>query len=298
MTELAVRFEGVGKDYSHFSLRDIDLELPQGSITGLIGANGAGKSTTIRILMGLVRQDRGTVQVLGLPMPAQQIAVKQEVGFVSEDMSLYKAATLGWHLELMGSIYPRWDQAYAEELARRFELCLDQKVRGLSHGQRTKAALVLAFARRPRLLVLDEPTSGLDPIARHEVLSALMEALTDDRRTILFSSQNTHDVEQISDQITFLDRGRIIDRGDKETFLDRWRRLRLEVPHGQQLPPLEGTVNRKTSGRLTVVTTRNHGPSTLAAYQSAGIVVHAVENMSLEEIFVATVRSRRKELAA
>ena len=227
MNDLAVQFDGVSKRYTHFSLEDIHLELPTGSIMGFIGANGAGKSTTIRILMGLVHQDAGSVRVLGHAMPADQAAAKVDIGFVSEDMRLYGAATLAWHMDFLRPMYPRWDQAYAESLAKRFDLKPQQKIKGLSHGQRVKAALLLALARRPRLLVLDEPTTGLDPVARVEVLGELMAALADEERTILFSSHNTLDVEQISDQITFIDRGRIIDSDDKEVFLDRWRRLRL-----------------------------------------------------------------------
>jgi ABC-2 type transport system ATP-binding protein len=295
MTDFAVRLEGVGKDYPHFTLDDIDLELPTGSIMGFIGANGAGKSTTIRILMGLVHQDRGAVEVLGSPMPAAQIAVKRQVGFVSEDMRLYKAATLAWHMDFVRSIYPGWDGAYADQLAARFDLRPAQKIKGLSHGQRVKAALLLALARRPRLLVLDEPTTGLDPVARGEVLGALMEVLADEGRTVLFSSQNTLDVEQISDQITFIDRGRIIDTGDKETFLDRWRRLRLELPAGVALPELPGIVSTSRSGRLAVVTTNRHDAALTAAFRDAGAVVQAVETMTLEEIFVTNVQSRRSD---
>ena len=128
------------------------------------------------------------------------------------------------------SIFPGWDSWYARDLVRRFDLKPEQKIKGLSHGQRVKAALLLALARRPRLLVLDEPTTSLDPVARHEVLSALIEVLADERRTVLFSSQNTIDVEQISDRITFIDGGRIIDSGDKEDYLDRWRRLASTSP--------------------------------------------------------------------
>jgi ABC-2 type transport system ATP-binding protein len=298
MTVLAVHFEGVRKVYPHFTLDDINFELPTGSIMGFIGANGAGKSTTIRILMGLVHQDRGTVEVLGNAMPAQQVAAKQDLGYVSEDLRLYGAATLAWHMGFIRSIYPSWDAPYAESLLRRFDLKPQQKIKGLSHGQRVKAALLLVLARRPRLLVLDEPTTGLDPVARHEVLGELMEVLADERRTILFSSHNTLDVEQISDQITFIDRGRIIDSGDKESYLDRWRRLRLDIPPGVVPPPLPGIVETRSSGRLAVLTTNRFEPAMAAAYQEAGATVLAVDPMTLEEIFVSNVQSRREGQAA
>src|SRR5271156_5803648 len=260
MTDLAVQFAGVTKKYPHFTLQDVDFELPTGTIMGFVGANGAGKSTTIRILMGLIHQDCGSVQVLNHTMPAQQAAAKRDIGFVSEDMRLYGSLTLAWHMNFIRSIYPQWDRPYAENLLRRFDLKAEQKIKGLSHGQRVKAALLLALARRPRLLVLDEPTTGLDPVARREVLGELMAVLADEDRTILFSSHNTQDVEQISDTITFIDRGRIIDSADKEVFLDHWRRLRLVLPPDTALPQIPGLVEIGGSGRLPVLTTKSFEP--------------------------------------
>jgi ABC-2 type transport system ATP-binding protein len=298
MSNLSVQFKEVSKKYLHFSLENINLELPTGSIMGFIGANGAGKSTTIRILMGLVHQDAGAVEVLGHPMPADQATAKLDIGFVSEDMRLYGAATLAWHMDFLRPIYPRWDQAYAESLLLRFDLKAQQKIKGLSHGQRVKAALLLALARRPRLLVLDEPTTGLDPVARQEVLEELMAVLANEDRTILFSSHNTLDVEQISDQITFIDRGRIIDSDNKEAFLDRWRRLRLVLPPSGIVPTLKGIVERGGSGRLPVLTTNSFEPTMIDACTSMGATVQAVDTMTLEEIFVANVHSRRERLTA
>jgi ABC-2 type transport system ATP-binding protein len=298
MTDLAVHFEGVSKKYKHFNLDDIKFDLPAGSIMGFIGPNGAGKSTTLRILMGLVHQDRGDVVVLGHRMPQEQASAKLEIGFVSEDMRLYGAATLEWHMGFIRSIYPSWDQSYAENMLQRFDLTAEQKIKGLSHGQRVKAALLLALARRPKLLVLDEPTTGLDPVARKEVLGELMAVLADQDRTILFSSHNTLDVEQISDQITFIDRGRIIDSDDKEIFLDRWRRLRLVLPPNAALPEFPGIVEVGGSGRLPVLTTNSYEPAMLSACQNSGATVQAVDNMTLEEIFVANVQRRRDGQAA
>lgn len=298
MSDLAVHFEGVGKRYPHFSLENLNLSLPTGTVMGFIGPNGAGKSTTIRILMGLVHQDRGRVRVLGHDMPADQSFAKFHLGYASEDLRLYGSATLAWHMKFVKSIYPTWDQAYADALVKRFDLKPAQKVKGLSHGQRVKAALLLVLARRPRLLVLDEPTTGLDPVARHEVLGALMEVLADDRRTILFSSHNTQDVEAISDQITFIDRGKIIDSDDKESFLDRWRRLRLVVPPEMTLPRVPGVIEENRSGRLAVVTTNRFEPAMTSLYQDLGATVQAVENLSLEEIFIANIQNRRDGKAA
>jgi ABC-2 type transport system ATP-binding protein len=298
MNDLAVELSGVSKKYRYFTLEDIHLKLPRGQIMGLIGANGAGKSTTIRILMGLVHQDAGEVRVLGHRMPAQQVAAKWDIGFASEDMRLYDSMTLDWHMRFMRSIYPNWDAPYAQILVKRFGLRAEQKMKGVSHGQRVKAALLLVLARKPQLLVLDEPTTGLDPVARHEILRELTGVMAEEGRSILFSSHNTQDVEQISDQITFIDRGRIIDSMDKETYLDRWRRLRLEVPLGIELPPLPGIVGVQRHGRLAVATSNAFVPDLAHAYEYTGARVKSIESMTLEEIFVANVEHSREEVEA
>jgi ABC-2 type transport system ATP-binding protein len=294
MNDLSVHFEGVSKHYPHFTLDQIDLELPTGTIMGFIGANGAGKSTTIRILMGLVHQDGGAVNVLGHAMPEEQAAAKRDIGFVSEDMRLYGSATLAWHMAFVRSIYPKWDQSYAESLLQSFDLKPQQKIKGLSHGQRVKATLLLVLARRPRLLVLDEPTTGLDPVARQEVLGELMAVLADEDRTVLFSSHNTLDVEQISDQITFIDRGRIIASDNKEAFLDSWRRLRLVLPPDAPMPRLPGIIDVGGSDRLPVLTTNRFEPAMVSVCNELGATVQGIDNMTLEEIFVANVHTRRE----
>lgn len=298
MNRMAIEVEGVCKSYRFFELQNIGLQLASGTIMGLIGPNGAGKSTTIRILMGLVHQDRGEVRVLGHRMPEEQVGAKWDIGFASEDMRLYGAMTLGWHMDFMRSIYDSWDGDYARVLLKRFGLRAEQKIKGLSHGQRVKAGLLLVFARRPKLLVLDEPTTGLDPVARHEILRELSEVMADEDRSVLFSSQNTQDVEQISDCITFIDRGRIIDSMDKEEYLSRWRRLRLEIPAGVALPALPGIVGIKQTGRLAVAIANQFAPELPHAYEGSGARVHAVENMTLEEIFVANVERSREEVEA
>lgn len=299
MNSSAIACTGLTRRFDAFTaVDDISLSIAPGQFFGFLGPNGAGKSTTIRILMGLLQQERGEVRVLGHRMPSEQIAAKWDIGFASEDMRLYEGMTIEWHMNFIRSIYPKWDAAYAQLLLKRFGLRAAQKIKGLSHGQRVKATLLLVLARRPRLLVLDEPTTGLDPVARHEILRELTAVMSDEGRSVLFSSHNTQDVEQISDRITFIDRGRIIDSMDKEAYLDRWRRLRLEVPLGIALPALPGIIGIRQNGRLAVATANVFAADMASAYESTGVRVQAIETMTLEEIFVANVERSREEVEA
>src|SRR5262249_28255489 len=141
-------------------------------------------------------------------------------------------------------------------------------------------------------------TTGLDPVARFELLTELMDVLNDESRSILFSSHNTADVERISDRITFIDRGRIVDSNDKEAFLESWRRLKLDVPEGAALPAPAGVVEVDVSGRVATVTTRRYAPELHEIYRHAGALVREVQRMTLEEIFVANVMASRKERAS
>jgi ABC-2 type transport system ATP-binding protein len=268
-----------------------------GQIMGFVGPNGAGKSTTIRLLLGLSGAEAGEIELLGLPVPEQVAEAKRDVAYVTDDMRLYGNATLAWHMRFVASLFPGWDGTYAQELLKRFNLHAEQKVGGMSRGEHMKAVLLLALARRARLLVLDEPTSGLDPVARHELLTELMEIVRDDSRSILFSSHHTLDVERVSDVITFLDRGRLVDSRDKESFLERWRRLQIDIPAGVELPTLPDVIEVSPAGRLATLTTSNYQPDLAAAIECTGARIHEVQRMSLEEIFVASVMGSRKEVA-
>lgn len=287
----AIECQGVRKTYPHFTLEELDLILPTGSVMGFVGPNGAGKSTTLRIIMGLVHADTGSVRVLGQPMPEGQVAAKREIGFVSEDMRLYGHRSIGFHMDFLRAIFPSWDDAYAAELLARFELNPEQKVKGLSHGQRVKAALLTVFARRPKLLVFDEPTTGLDPVARKLILEEMMRVMEDEHRSILFSSHNTLDVEQISDHITFINQGRIVSSRDKESFLDSWRRLRLVVDDAFELPRMPEIVECRRSGHQVVLTLSDYDTALQARLKSAGATISQVERLTLEEIFIASVEA-------
>ncbi len=294
MSEYAFEMQGVEKSYQHFQLSNLDLKLQKGTIMGFIGPNGAGKSTTIRILMGLIQQDSGNVDVLGKSMPLEQVEAKWGIGYASEDMRLYEKGTIQWHMDFVKSIFPTWDDNYAKTLLKRFDLIPQQKIKGLSHGQRVKAGLLMVLAKKPKLLILDEPTTGLDPVARHEVLNELMDVMLDDDRSILFSSHNTQDVEQLSDLITFIDKGKIIESKDKESFLQSWRRIRMNLAQGATLAKLQGVVEQRQVGRQIIVTANGFTDEMADTYKKCGAEITAVENMTLEEIFVSEVLSSRQ----
>ncbi|SDQ83181.1 ABC-2 type transport system ATP-binding protein [Pseudoxanthomonas sp. CF385] len=287
----ALALSGVTKRYDSFALQDITLTMPAGQIMGLVGVNGAGKTTLLRILSGLARADSGTVDVLGYAMPAQQVSVKKELGFASEDMRLYKSQTLRWHMDFIRAIYPGWDEAYAADLLRRFDLRPEQTLAGFSHGQRVKALLLLNFARRPKLLLLDEPTTGLDPVARDEVLQALADILRDDARSVLFSSHNTRDIEQLADTISFVHQGRLLASKDKESFLDDWRRIICQGTWPADEHAWPEIAMTRQNGSLLELRVRQFNDGLLSRLQAQGLEIRSAEAMSLEDIFVTTVRA-------
>lgn len=287
----AIEFHQVCKRYPEFYLDNLNLQLAQGQVMGLVGVNGAGKSTTMRLLMGLIQPDSGRVNVLGCELPQQQVAVKTQIGYASDDMRLYKNESLRWHMGFIQSIYSDWDPLYADHLLKVFDLKADQKTKGFSHGQRVKAGLLLVLARRPKLVVLDEPTTGLDPVAREEVLTELAEILRNEERSVLFSSHNTQDVEQLSDTISFLHKGKLLDSQDKETYLDRWRRILCTgIPDAANLS-IPGLVRTKQNGSLCELVFNQNADIAVARLNELGAEISAVEPMSLEKIFVATVKA-------
>jgi len=287
----AFTLSGIAKRYPHFALQDVSLQLPEGQVMGLVGVNGAGKTTLLRLLTGLAAPDAGEVTVLGHRLPDAQVAAKRDIGFASEDMRLYRGQTLQWHMSLMQRIFPGWDAGYADELLRRFDLRAGQKVGGFSHGQRVKALLLLCLARRPRLLLLDEPTTGLDPVARLEVLEALADVLRDEQRSVLFSSHNTHDVEQLADTISFLHDGRLVATDDKESFLERWRRVVCQGALPSELQNWPEIASARVSGSLVEFKTRTWDEQLPARLTALGLQVTRSDPMALEDIFVTAVRS-------
>jgi ABC-2 type transport system ATP-binding protein len=192
------------------ALGAVSLSLPRGAVYGLVGANGAGKTTLIKHILGLLRAESGSVRVFGLDPVADPVGVLSRIGYLSEENDLPGWMRVEELIRYSRAFYPAWDDAYAEELRRAFELDSSAKIRTLSKGQKARAGLLIALAHRPELLVLDEPSSGLDPIVRRDILGAVIRTIADEGRTVLFSSHLLEEVEQVADHVTMINHGKIV----------------------------------------------------------------------------------------
>ena len=191
------------------ALDSVSLSLPRGAVYGLVGANGAGKTTLIKHILGLLRAESGSVRVFGIDPVADPVTVLSRIGYLSEEHDLPAWMRIGELISYSRAFYPDWDDSYAEELRRAFELDPAAKIRTLSKGQKARAGLLVALAHRPELLVLDEPSSGLDPIVRRDILGAVIRTIADEGRTVLFSSHLLEEVEEVADHVTMIATGRI-----------------------------------------------------------------------------------------
>ena len=223
-TLLAV--EDLSKRYPGFALEGVSFSLEAGHIMGLIGTNGAGKSTTIKAMLNLVCPDSGTIRLMGRDFRQEEANCKQELGVVLGGADAYPRKRLAEITAVTRRFYPAWDQAaYARCLAR-FGLDERKQVSQLSNGMKVKYQIALALSHRARLLILDEPTSGLDPVARDDLLELFHQLVREGERAILFSTHITSDLEKCADQLTYLKKGRVLASGEMRAVLQRFQMLR------------------------------------------------------------------------
>jgi ABC-2 type transport system ATP-binding protein len=270
------------------ALDSVSLEVPRGAVFGLVGANGAGKTTLIRHVLGLLRAQDGSVRVSGRDPVADPVGVLSRIGYLAEDNDLPGWMTIAELMRYTEAFFPGWDRAYAERLRRDFELDLNQKVKHLSRGQRSRAGLIAALAYRPELLVLDEPSSGLDPIVRRDILGAVIRTVAEEGRTVLFSSHLLDEVERVSDHIALLVQGKLAFCGQLEDLKARHHRLTVRFERECARPPaLAGALAWEGQGpEWTALCHGGLGELQAAAEAAGGRVVDRGVP-SLDEIFVA-----------
>jgi ABC-2 type transport system ATP-binding protein len=226
--ELTKRFRGT------LALDRLNMDVPEGSVFALIGANGAGKTTAIKVLMNIHHPTSGTAEALGVDSRKLSPHEFQQIGYVSENQEMPEWMTVGYFMAYLKPFYSTWDDARAVELLRQFDLPLDRKLKHLSRGMKMKAALASSLAYRPRLIVLDEPFSGLDPLVRDELIEGLLESASES--TILISSHDLAEIESFASHVGYLDRGRLQFSEEMTALSGRFREVKVTLAPGVVVP--------------------------------------------------------------
>lgn len=231
----AIRVDGLVKQFGKAEvLHGIELAVPEGAIYALVGANGAGKTTMIKLLMNILRPSAGRAEVLGVDARKLAGAAFEQIGYVSENQDLPDAMTAGELMEYMRPFYPRWDCGLEGELVRQFDLPLDRKLKHLSRGMRMKAAFASSLAYRPKLIVLDEPFTGLDPLVRDELIEGLLERAPE--TTMFLSSHDLAEIESFASHVGYLEGGRMLFSEEMTVLSERFREMTVTLAAPGPLP--------------------------------------------------------------
>lgn len=235
--DATLQIKDLCKSYSDFALDHVSFTLPQGCIMGFIGENGAGKSTTIKAILNLIRRDQGEILVFGKDNIQDELEIKERIGVVFDSMNLPDLLRIQEIKKMMPSLYRNWDAVEFAQYVDRFELPGKKIVKDFSRGMKMKLAIAVALSHHAQLLLLDEATSGLDPIVRDELLDLLLEYIQDPANSILFSSHITGDLEKIADYITFIHKGTIRFSERKDLLLEKYAVLKGSDSQLRQLDP-------------------------------------------------------------
>lgn len=291
----AIETEGLTKYYGDFeAVRGLTMRVPKGTITGFLGQNGAGKSSTIKMLLGMSRPTRGSGRVLDFDIAdeKQSIEMRRRVAYVGEDKRLYDYMTVRQMIEVTKAFYPEWRDDVEKRLVDEFRLPLDRLTKKLSKGMRTQTALLLAFARGADLLILDEPTEGLDPVMAEKLLELVVGSAADGA-TIFFSSHQVAEVEQIADRILLIDRGQLLLDTTLDLIAQDFRRIRgvYETPLQRGALGLEGVKRVDVDGR-TVSVMASHNSARIAERMRAQAGSSSIEvlPMTLKEIVLESLK--------
>jgi ABC-2 type transport system ATP-binding protein len=298
---IAIRTDGLTKYYgSRCVVNCVNLSIPAGTVYGFLGRNGAGKSTTIGMLMGFVQPTCGTAELLGHEVSSLPTNLRGRIAYLAEGHPLYGWMTVGQAVRFSRAFHvDRWNQPLLDQILDHFELPARSKVRRLSRGQRAQLALALAIAPNPDLLILDDPTLGLDTVARRDFLVSLIQLIQRQGRTILFSSHILTDVERVADRIGILLDGVLRVDCPTEHFKQSLRKVIVEFAATPPvLPALPGLVSSSATGNRLDLVMVNFGPQQKHLIESLNPLTCEVIELGLEDAFVAFTRGSKPPLPA
>ena len=269
----AIELRDLEKHYRDFDLR-ISLTLPQGCILGLVGENGAGKSTTIRMLLGMTRPDGGSLQVLGQPQ-----ADKEQIGVVLDEPAFPECLTAKQVGKVMAGIFRSWDKVAYEGYLKKLGLPESKSFKEFSRGMKMKLSIAVALSHRPRLLVLDEPTSGLDPVVRDEVVELFADFARQEDHSVLISSHIVSDLEKLCDYVAFLHKGRLLLCEERDALREEYGLAQLSKADFEALDPAAVVGSRRSPYGVSAILRRSEAPAGMQ-----------LEPVSIEDLFILMVK--------
>jgi ABC-2 type transport system ATP-binding protein len=292
--EAVIHTERLAKSYGRVeAVKELNLSVRPQSITAFLGLNGAGKSSTLKMLLGMMRPSSGDGTILGqrISDPMGSVRIRTKIAYVSENKRLYDYMTVEQMIRFTSAFYPDWRPEEAQKLLRQFGLPLDRKVKSLSKGMRTKLGLLIAFARQPELLILDEPSEGLDPVGIEELLEILV-ARCSEGTTVFFSSHQIAEVERIADQVCILHAGRLVLDSSLDDLRQSYRRIDLIFPliPAEQAFRMTGVEDVRSRGNQMSVLASTNAEAVVARAHDFRATSIDVTPVGLRDVFLQKVK--------
>jgi ABC-2 type transport system ATP-binding protein len=297
---IAIETRNLGRKFGKFeAVKSVSLTVPKGTVFGLLGVNGAGKSTIIKMIMGHLQPTTGEIRVLGRTLGEDLLGIRRRVAYVSENRYLYEWMTVEESIGFTKAFHETWEDKKASDLLKRFSLPPEKKVRQLSRGNRARLCLLLALSFNPELIILDEPTSGLDPIVRRDFIENIVAEIAEEGKTVLFSSHIVEEVERVADYVGIINEGELLLVSTLDDIKASYKRVRYATNGTRpEVAGVPGVLAVENGRHEQILTVSAWGDETLRTLGERGVRNPEVLPISLEDIFVNTVRAERERRAA
>lgn len=287
MADDALKITGLCKSYGDFSLKDINLAVPEGTVVGLVGENGAGKTTTIKASLDLIKKDSGKISFFGKEMSDDPLGIRSDIGVVFDSLHFSYGLNIEKIEKICSAVYDNWDKKVFEEYIEKFSLPEKKIIKEFSTGMKMKLNLAIGLSHNAKLLIMDEPTSGLDPVVRDDILEIFLEFMQEEKHSILLSSHITSDLEKIADYIAFIHDGRVIFCMPKNTLLYEYGIIRCSRDDFERVSPEDKRVWRIEDYQCSILVDDRKR----AAERYPNMVI---DSPSIDEIMLLYVKGERK----
>ena len=286
MMDALLQVENLTKQYPGFTLDHVSFAIPKGTIMGLIGENGAGKSTTIKAILDLIKKDEGNVYFWGQELAEDSKVLKEDIGVVFDSINFYDGLTPEKVGNICKAAYHQWDDALYDKYMKHFSLPKDKQIKTLSKGMKMKLSIAVALSHRPKLLILDEATSGLDPVMRDDILDVFLDFVQDEEHSILMSSHITTDLEKVADYITFIHDGRVLFCKTKDELRYQYGIIRCGAAQFERIDKSDMLAYKKSDYQWDVLVADKE--KARRKYKDA-----IVDDTSIDDIFLLYVKGER-----